>query len=308
MLSPSPSTPAAFHFHVDQDAVALKAWAMQNDSPLVPPPRALHPGLVLVAEWAWANMDKEQSEHYQRLQTATGEASLGLLYSYPAHATHITVSTLSSFKKPDAPRAGGLSPEADAAFVAAWGDALAGALGNENMAPFELEAYKIELSAGAAFLHFRDPTDSFGRLRALVASVRDTDPELATFDDLLGGRVREAVHLPDIVHSSYARFVASSCDSPQPFVPVRASAGDKPPTAMPDTTIGDTSGNSGSVDGTTLKSRFDAAASRFRPFTVRVTGLTLANECSPYMHQGLEEGTARFFPLQAPSAVSSTGP
>ena len=30
---------------------------------------------------------------------------------------------------------------------------------------------------------------------------------------------------------------------------------------------------------------------------VRVTRLTLAHECSPYMHQGREEGTVRDFQL-----------
>jgi hypothetical protein len=258
---------------VDEDAVALKSW-VEKANPSIPPPWSPQPGLVLVAEWGWADTDSPQGTHYQKLRDVTDEASGGLLYSYPAHATHVTISTLSSFKKPDAPRAG-LLPSDDAELVAAWGDALSRALAEFKVEPFELEAYKIELSTGAAFLHFKDSADSsIGRLRALVADIRDSDPTLAALDDKLGGRVKRAVHLPDIVHSSYARFVGT------PSRPLAGSAG-----------------GGASADGAELKAHFDSVASQFRPFHVRVTGLTLANECSPYMHQSKQEGTARHFPL-----------
>ena len=98
-------------------------------------------------------------------------------------------------------------------------------------------------------------------MRACVARARDCNPEIVALDCRLGGRVREAVHLPDIVHASFARFIQADQDS------------------------------------TAISARFRKLSEGFVPFTVRVTRLTMANERTPYMHQGREEGTAREFEL-----------
>ena len=80
--------------------------------------------------------------------------------------------------------------------------------------PLTPQAYKLELSPGAAFIHFRDPTNSITTLRSLVAKARDEDAELARLADgekgfgVLGGGpgtggavpgLRASVHLPNIV-------------------------------------------------------------------------------------------------------------
>ena len=211
----------------------------------------------------------------------------------------MTIATLSSFRKPAQAR-GGLSPAQDAALLEAWGEALAAAFAARPEPAFELEARAVELSPGAAFLHFDDPSGAVARLRALVAAVRDDDGlgdtttggaggggALAGLDAELGGRVRASVHIPDIVHSSYARFVDAAVE------PKSATAG----AAARPTTGGATAMPAAAAGGTALEERFAAMAAGFRPFRVKVRGLTLANECSPYMHQGRDEGTARFFPL-----------
>ena len=78
------------------------------------------PGLVFVAEWGWAEGGADDTRRrYETLRERTQQLSNGMLYTYPAHASHITIATLSSFKKPDAPRRG-LSQEADAKYCEAW--------------------------------------------------------------------------------------------------------------------------------------------------------------------------------------------
>lgn len=184
-----------FVVQVDADAVKLATWAGSSAGRELPPPRSLVPGLVLVAEWGWAEQSAAGAA-YARLRADVDEVSAGALYTYPPSATHITIATLSSFKKVDAARAG-LSPAQDARLVEAWGNALERAFSAAPpLGPFELEASRIELSPGAGFLHFSDPTGSIGRLRACVERARDFDPELAALeqDPLFQGRVRCSVH------------------------------------------------------------------------------------------------------------------
>ena len=118
---------------VDLDALALSKWGGADSGE--PPPRAPTCGLVLVAEWGWASQPGVQvcgcfrpntlgggtrgslpnltsasfakSERYEALKRSAEAAGGGALYVYPAHATHVTVATLSSFKKTDAPRVRG---------------------------------------------------------------------------------------------------------------------------------------------------------------------------------------------------------
>lgn len=255
--------PKEFKFQIDPDAVKLAEWESRGRS--LPPPRSQVSGLVLVAEWGWA-LHPDVSENYDELLRATAAVSDGSLYTYPKFATHVTVATLSSFRKPDAARAN-ISAEVDAALISAWGDALVVAIDDSNESPFDLEAYRIEISPGAAFLHFKDPNGSIARLRSLVEKVRDHDPHLEALDRQLEGRVRSSVHIPDIVHTSFARFVKA-----------------------------DHSGDGTGDDN--LISKFDKMASKFAPFTIRIQKLTLADESTPYMHQDRVDGSIRTFSLQ----------
>ena len=90
----------------------------------------------------------------------------------------LTLATLSSFKKPDAPRRG-LSEALDHRFTAAWSNALARQLALFRVGSFTIEATRVEMSSGAVFIHFSDPSGGFAKLRELVARARDEDPELA---------------------------------------------------------------------------------------------------------------------------------
>lgn len=289
----------AFTIRPDPDAIAL-ASASKGLSPseaqeAVGKVRGLNPGLVLVAEWGWAvpghyaDADGDAAaEGYEAARSSTANVSGTCLYTYPSHATHITVATLSSFKKEDAPRSG-LPPKVDATFTEAWAAALRNILADQPVPEFELEAYRLELSAGAAFIHFKDPSGSMNTLRELVAKARDEDPELARLADgekgfgVLGGGsgdggavpgLRSSVHLPDIVHSSYARFIST-----------------------PDDGVG---------GDAALQRRFEEeAAATFKPFKVQIRSLTLANEAAPYMHQTCEEGTVASYSLSSAAGVQS---
>ena len=94
----------------DEDAVRLREWQQSDPQELAP--RAQTPGLVLVAQWGWATEEGSACREWFESLTSTTSAVDPSLYVYPAHSTHITVSTLSSFKKLDGPRVG-LSPSDD---------------------------------------------------------------------------------------------------------------------------------------------------------------------------------------------------
>jgi hypothetical protein len=250
---------------VDDDAILLDAWLRnRNEGGDDTPPRALFPGLVLVAEWGWA-MDDANSCHYAELCEQLSSMSGGSFYIYPASATHVTIATLSSFKKANAPRAC-IGPELDAVFVEAWAVAISKSVSESSFTAFELEAYQLELSPGAVFLHFRDSSGTIDRLRNIVRQARDSDPVLAALDinPEFSGRIRQSVHLPNIVHASFARCIGVS----------KMQGPENQPEEL-----------------------FEELRKNFVPFRIKIRTLTLANECSPYMHQLREEGTLRSFAL-----------
>ncbi len=295
MAGPSAaSTP--FKIVPDPYAIRLKEWSDSEGAPAqAPRTTETRGGLVLVAEWGWAEDPENGGKQYLSLKKDIEDAMGECMYVYPPHATHVTVATLSNFKKSDAPRGFKNAPNdaVDARILQAWGDALESAFRNQTqigdrspqiqpssevarVGPFTLEAHHIELSPGAAFLHFFDPSGTIDRLRDLVKHARDKDPQLAAVvaeldessvsqsdgDEGRGNStLRDSVHIPDIVHSSFGRFIQDTADEAQ------------------------------------VVARFSSIAAHFKSFPLRITRLILANECSPYMHQGREEGTIRIFDL-----------
>ena len=227
----------------DEDAVRLREWQQSDPQELAP--RAQTPGLVLVAQWGWATEEGSACREWFESLTSTTSAVDPSLYVYPAHSTHITVSTLSSFKKLDGPRVG-LSPSDDERLLKAWTAALARLLARDPIKPFEVEVARVDISPGAAFIFFEDHSGSILQLRELVKEARDTDPDLLQLDTELGGRVKAAVHVPNIIHSSFARFVALPADVPRLREAFAREVG-------------------GSIG----------------PLTIRVDEITLANECAP---------------------------
>mmetsp|Transcript_20044 Transcript_20044/g.27176 ORF Transcript_20044/g.27176 Transcript_20044/m.27176 type:complete len:277 (-) Transcript_20044:147-977(-) len=266
-------------FVANPDAIRLAAWQREaEDAPSGQQPEsprtALAPGFVFVAEWGWATREENGAAHYKALVDSTARAGQGgSLYCYPAFATHVTIATLSSFLKPDAPR-NFLSPEADQAYTSAWSEAIDERLRQqpEDAQPFDLVASSIELSPGAAFLHFTDESGTIQRFRDMVVDVRDSDPRLKALEESwetqpfarskdAAAQLRDSVHVPNIIHASYARFLS----------PVDDEEG--------------------------LEQAFAAVSEAFTPFTIRVRTLFLVNELSPYMHQSREEGILARFDL-----------
>ena len=285
-MAAAPTSPPLTKIVPDADAVRLAEWrdhlaASPSSPPPAPRATVTRGGLVLVAEWGWAEPGEANSgERYAQLKAQLEAVAGEDLYVYPPHATHVTIATLSNFKKADAPRGFSVDDATDAKVVEAWAAAIERSLADAAPAvePFTLEARRIELSPGAAFLHFCDPSGTVERLRQLVAQARDEDQGLAAVvQDYNAGKVdgdqavRGAVHLPDIVHSSFARFVRA------------------PPPG---------SEQSEAAAVAAVAGKFNTIAASFEPFPVRITRLTLANECAPYMHQGREEGTVRTFVLK----------
>jgi len=292
------AAPPALSIVPDPDAILLAEWAASGSGTPAPRATATRGGLVLVAEWGWAEDASNGGEQYAELKAGMEAAAGDALYVYPASATHVTIATLSSFKKEGAPRGFAVDDAMDSRVMSTWADALERSLlqdteaaGEGALGPFTLEAQRLELSPGAAFLHFADPSGAVERLRRAVARARDSDPaleKLATVDypaaatgagagagaQGSSGDIRASVHLPDIVHSSFARFIRT------------------PPEQHP----------GGGGEGTAAEAivaKFNALAADFQPFPVRIKRLTLANECSPYMHQERVEGTVRTFDLES---------
>ena len=126
-----------------------------------------------------------------------------------------------------------------------------------------------------------------------MAACRDADPALAALDLRLHGTVRAAVHLPDIVHASFARVV-------QAAPPTHAGPGNDGGCGSGGYSTGTSDiGSSGRGSDDDLAALFAEVAAVFVPFWVPVTALTLANEVSPYMHQRRAEGTVKTFLLTA---------
>lgn len=163
-------------------------------------------------------------------------------------------ATLSSFKNVEGVRVG-LDPEQDARVVGAWSRRLGSILQESQVEPFVIRASKLELSPGAAIVHFEDPTGTIERIRDRVRTALAGDPSLEALDLEFGGKVAASIHVPNIIHSSYARFVATV--SPEEFSAMEAA--------------------------------FNALSARFKPFDILVDRITLANESSPYMHQRRDE-------------------
>jgi hypothetical protein len=150
----------------------------------------------------------------------------------------------------------------DELFLKAWADALQEQLTQQPLVPaFELVASRLELSAGAAIIHFEDPSGAMTALRQKV-EMAAADQELAALDQQLGGAVQR-YFVPNIVHSSYARFIR----------PVDAQRGEE------------------------MQAAFQELASKFKPFSITVSVLNLINECSAYMHQSREDGNYREYSL-----------
>lgn len=99
------------------------------------------------------------------------------------------------------------------------------------------------------------------KLRQLVRQCVDSDARLRLLDEQHDGRVSSSIHIPNIVHSSFARFI----DEPE--------------------------------DSDLLAREFSQLAESFEPFSITVTTLTLANEVLPYMHQPQELGALHCYPL-----------
>jgi hypothetical protein len=271
---------------VDNDALGISLWVESlHSSTQLPRPACTVPGLVLVAEWGWADCSEHLKFAYSQICEHTISAGKGTLFCKPAHASHITIALLSSFKRPhDSPRSN-LTREQDEQYLSAWVEALNKSFeAKAGLKSFQIEAYKIEVSPGAAIILFKDESGTIDQLRSMVEDIISNDDGINELDEQYEGKgVKSSVFIPNIIHSSYARFTKSPANS---YASVERNI------------------NNSSADEDLcycwnsfeeFKEEFESRMmSSFQPFKVQINRIVLANETSPYMHQEQNEESTLF--------------
>lgn len=191
-------------------------------------------------------------------------------YVYDVPFLHVTTASLLAF--PEATRAY-RTPEAQAeverAIVAAMERECTAEQGFPTRA-FPLVYESVSLGDRAAILRLADPTGSVAAIRSCVARLR-ADPELerlGVFDPEHGN-----FKIPNIVHSTFLRFVAEPRD----------------PAAF--------------------RARFDDVAQRWTPVTVWATSIAAVRESVPFMHLDVTDPAAiawsRAFEVESEAATET---
>jgi hypothetical protein len=238
---------------------AIKEYATNNESTGMPLPNA--PGLVLVANWGWAN--KEMRVTYDNFCKVIHEEFSSFVYMYPPRASHITISTLSSFKEKNAPRGmiqqNMMSNDAkqdDKVFLESWVIEIQQIL--KDVKSFEIECYGVRFTPGAIIFLFRDETGSIEYIRGKLKEVVSSSNTLKALDKKFDGAISKYLHCPNIIHSSFGRYIKD----------------------------------------VTIKSQVAAYVNQFntrimkefKPFKLQITDITLCDEYVPYMHMDREKG------------------
>ena len=259
----------------DVDTCNLRDYAA-NGTPGAPANSSNVAGIVLVAEWGWGEKCVDEFKMLQsKLMGIGGE----YLYIYPARATHITIATLSSFRDPKSPRSKVKGTSGEDRLLDVWSKAVQSIFKEEqdqgSFGAFELEANEVEMSPGAVIVKFVDRSGFIERIRERIRNIFEAHPTLQGLDSELGlpkGCLKHAVQIPNIIHSSLARFTSLISESV----------------------------------GENIMEKFETfAKNEFQTFRVQIKNVTLANEVAPYMHMTKGEGTICSIDL-VPSKSEST--
>lgn len=131
------------------------------------------------------------AEFYQRLtdrlRSALTDEETQTIYIYPIAYLHITIATLHSFKN-----AWPQSPENSVTY---WKERFQRLKNTARQGSFSLTLNTIELSAAAGYFQFQDPSNGMGVFRRAIEEHCQPEPNGAK------------LHVPNIVHTSFLRFV-----------------------------------------------------------------------------------------------------
>ncbi|CAM9457094.1 unnamed protein product, partial [Ascophyllum nodosum] len=156
------------------------------------------------------------------------------------------------------------------AIFEAWSQALRKAFESmDTMRPFEIVFRSLETSPAATFLQGDDSSRTMEALRAAVrhaaedTALRKLSDELENKYSVAAGlcSLRDAIHVPDIIHSTVMR-VASEVEDPR-----------------------------------SLAAGLAEISGRWKPATVKVAEISLVHEKHPYMHLDRVEGEVQSFSL-----------
>ncbi|CAM9635798.1 unnamed protein product, partial [Hapterophycus canaliculatus] len=192
------------------------------------------------------------------------------LHAYDGAFTHCTVATLSSFKNIRSPFFHASAVDQDRV-IQAWHQSLTAAFARtEGLLPFELVFKSLETSPAATFLLADDASKTIEGLRSAIKEAAST-PVLSKLSAELEKKhgsahpelcsLKEALHVPDIIHSTVMRLAAPPSDADR------------------------------------LAEGLAGLAMRWQPATVRVAEISLVYEKHPYMHLDREESEVRCYRL-----------
>lgn len=215
-------------------------------------------GLVALVGWPPAPAVRSA---YERFRASAAAQMPKECYLYSGSELHCTVATLVSFENARFPSID--SPRARA-FAESWASALADAVAEEGVAPFNLQLQRPEARRGAGIFINSSSAGGVLQLRRCVARAA-ADPRV-TAHGVPPGDVGYSV--PGIQHTTFMRYTA------------------QPPGGLP------------AVQSTLAR----CAESVWRPLAVPVRELRLVLELSPYMHVGdPDEHTLARIPLAGAS-------
>eukprot|EP01137_Pigoraptor_chileana_P032252 Opistho-2@21340 len=214
-------------------------------------------GITLTALWPAPEAFQEAYAAFRAaLVERLGDAGKSA-YVYPQDALHVTVATLVSFR--DSPLSRPSTTDAQQAMelrnrtIEAWRTALSNAFSVPifDQAPFEVEIGRPILSPAAGYFSMSDVAGGISTIRDLVRRAT-SDPVFQT-----SGCPQPAekgnLSIPNIVHSTFLRFVSEPSDS----------------------------------DG--FRKAFAECAEKWVPMRALVTGVTLTLEDAPFMHVPVDE-------------------
>jgi hypothetical protein len=140
------------------------------------------------------------------------------VHMYPPHALHVTLVTLSSFKKvADAYGQALRGPEKNH-YRRTWARALHTGLAHQvALGPIELVAERLELSSAAGYLVYSDRSGRMASVRQAVQLALESvmlDPIMNGLNQRSSNAVRK-IKIPNIIHSTVLRFADRPTDPSQ---------------------------------------------------------------------------------------------
>mmetsp|Transcript_24480 Transcript_24480/g.45795 ORF Transcript_24480/g.45795 Transcript_24480/m.45795 type:complete len:250 (-) Transcript_24480:78-827(-) len=215
-------------------------------------------GIVLTT--LWQTTPPELKEQYESFRKEVAEAAgEDCLYIYPYHALHCTVASLCKFTcKFGSDLAKDKSRQGEV--VKAWQTAVDNAFSSPKMIrkPINVTVNKPQLPGTVGIIMIDNPDKEVFAIRDLLREACK-DPVLQKYN--VRTEIPETTHFPNIVHSSFARFIRAPKDEKK------------------------------------LRAAFASVAEKWKPIQAQIKQIHLTTETTPYMHMEKKSNVAKTYVL-----------